>query len=290
VDTPAHPAHRRRVTARPLAAAISAAFLAAACANPRPLPAPAAVAAPPHAGADAAVRAAIAPTGVLRIGVYPGSPTSMVRTPAGESRGLSVELGRALADRLGLPADLVILERVAQVVDGIAAGQVDMTITNASPARAQRVDFSPPVLTLELGLLVMPGSPVTSPDVLDREGIRVGVTQRSTSQTTLGQRLAHATLVPAASMNVAQQMLRDRTVDAFATNKAILFELGDGLPGSRVLEGRWGVEHLAIALPKGLEAGHSFLAAFVADAQRDGSVQRASERAGLRGIAPPEGR
>jgi polar amino acid transport system substrate-binding protein len=285
VDTAPHPAHRRLVTARPFATALLAGLLAA-CTSPPAAPAGASA----SASADKTVRAVLAPTGRLRIGVYPGSPTSMVQTAAGESRGLSVDLGRALADRLGLPADLVAFERVAQVVDAIAAGQVDMTVTNASPARAQRIDFSPPVLTLELGLLVMPGSAVTSLDALDRDGIRVGVTQGSTSQTALGRRLGHATLVPAASVAAAQQLLRDRTIDAFATNKAILFEMRDGLPGARVLDDRWGLEHLAIAVPKGREAGHPLLAAFVADAQRDGTVQRASERAGLRGIVPPDGR
>jgi polar amino acid transport system substrate-binding protein len=276
------------VTARPLASALSAALLATACAQPPA--APAAASTSPNAGPDVRVRTVLAPTGVLRIGVYPGSPTSLVRTASGESRGLSVELGRALADRLGVPSDLVVLERVAQVVDAIAAGRVDLTVTNASAAREQRVDFSPPVLTLELGLLVMPGSAVTSLEALDRDGIRVGVTQGSTSQATLSQRLSHATVVPAASVTAGRQLLSDRGVDAFATNKAILFEMSEGLPGSRVLDGRWGLEHLAIAVPKGRDAGHRLLATFAADVQRDGTVQRASDRAGLRGIAPPDAR
>jgi polar amino acid transport system substrate-binding protein len=45
-------------------------------------------------------------------------------------------------------------------------------------------------------------------------------------------------------------MLSQGRLNAFATNKAILFEMSDSLPGSRVLDGRWGVEHLAIAIPK----------------------------------------
>ena len=43
---------------------------------------------------------ALAPTGKLRVGVYPGSPTSLVRGPSGEARGVTVDLGRALAERL----------------------------------------------------------------------------------------------------------------------------------------------------------------------------------------------
>ena len=43
----------------------------------------------------------LAPTGVLRVGVYLGSPTSLVRaSPGGESFGIALELGKALGQQL----------------------------------------------------------------------------------------------------------------------------------------------------------------------------------------------
>ncbi len=232
---------------------------------------------------DATARAALAPTGTLRVGVYSGSPTSMVRNAAGEVHGITIEIGRALAKRLDVPVQIVVFDRVAQVVDALAASSIDMTVTNASPARAERVDFTPPLLDLELGVLVMPGSPVTSLDTLDRDGIRVGVTEGSSSQGALSKRLVHATVITAPSMPAAQAALRAGGVDAFATNKAILFEMSDALPGSHVLDGRWGVEHLAIAVPKGRAAGATLLREFSEQVQGDGEVERAASRAGLRG-------
>ena len=135
----------------------------------------------------------------------------------------------------------------------------------------------------------MPGSPVAAVDGLDRDGIRVGVTQGSSSQGVLSKRLVHASLVAAPSTQAAQSMLRSRAVDAYATNKAILFEMGDALPGARILDGRWGLEHLAIAVPKGRGQG-PFLAAFADEIRRDGEVERAAQHAGLRGTAPADAR
>jgi hypothetical protein len=40
-------------------------------------------------------------------------------------------------------------------------------------------------------------------------------------------------------------MLAEHKIDVYATNKANLFEMSDALPGSRVLDGRWGLENLA---------------------------------------------
>ena len=43
-------------------------------------------------------RAVLAPKGTLRVAVYPGSPTSLVKAAAPEDmRGLTVDLGRSLA-------------------------------------------------------------------------------------------------------------------------------------------------------------------------------------------------
>ena len=235
-----------------------------------------------------AVRVALAPTGTLRVAVYPGSPTSMVRGPgADEMRGVTVDIGRELARRLGVPVQVVVFDRVAQVVDALVAGQADMTITNASPARAKLVDFTPPLVALELGYLVLAGSPVTTLAGVDQAGVRVGVSQGSSSQVALGQAFKLAQLVPAASLQAAGEALQARRMDAFATNKAILFERADGLPGARVLPGRWGLEQLALAVPQGREAGAAYLREFVEAVRAGGQVQQASARAGLRGTAAP---
>ncbi|MCU0805685.1 MAG: transporter substrate-binding domain-containing protein [Burkholderiales bacterium] len=236
---------------------------------------------------SAEARSALAPTGKLRVGVYKGSPTSLVRDASGESRGVSVDLGRAFAERLGVPYEQVEFARLALVLEAMKAGQVDLTVTNATPARAAEVDFTAPILDLELGYLVAKGSRVTAIAEIDRPGIRVGVAQGSTSQTTLTRELKNAVVVPASSLQAAAQMLARGEIDAFATNKAILSEMADSLPGSRILDGRWGLEHLAIAIPKGRPAGLPYARQFAEDAKASGLVQRAADRAGLRGTAKP---
>jgi polar amino acid transport system substrate-binding protein len=241
--------------------------------------------------APSEVRQALAPTGKLRIGVYPDSPISLIRDRAsGEGRGLAHDTGREVARRLGVPYEVIEFPRVAEVLAALKAGEVDITVTNATAARAKDVDFTPPLLLLELGYLAPPGSPVSSITDADRPGIRIGVTQGSTSSTTLPRLLKHAAIVPAPSMKSAIEMLSSRQVDAFATNKANLFEMADAVAGSRVLAGNWGVEHLAIAIPKGRIQSLEWLVGFVDEARQQGFVTRAVERAGLRGTAPADAR
>lgn len=238
---------------------------------------------------DPEVRKALAPAGKLRIGVYPGSPTSMIRDPAsGEIKGVSVDLGTELARRLSVPVERVEYRRIAEVLEAMKSGQVDFTITNATAARAKDVDFTQALLAIELGYLVPSGSPISVLADLDRPSIRVGVTQGSTSQRTLPDMLKSAAVIPAPTLKAAIEMLSQRKLDAFATNKAILFEMSDALPGSRVLDGRWGLEHLAIAIPKGRQQGLGYARRFAADVMSEGLVTRAAQRAGLRGSTKVE--
>lgn len=261
---------------------LTLALLLSACAGLPPVSAPAALRVP----ASDSARQALAPHGSLRVGVYPGSPTSSVTSPrTGQPAGIAYELGPLMAQQLGVPVQIVRYKRVAEIVDALKAGQVDMTFTNASASRAREVDFTAPLVQLELGLLVPPGSSLRGLADADRVGVRIGVTQGSSSQAALGARLQQAQLVPAAALEQAQQMLRSGQIEAFATNKGILFEMAEQLPGHRVLDERWGLENLAIAVPKGREAGREFLQRFAQEVQRTGHIQAMAERAGLRGLA-----
>jgi polar amino acid transport system substrate-binding protein len=234
------------------------------------------------------VRQALAPSGRLRVAVYPGSPTSWVKNPqTGQSAGIAYELGHVLAQQLGVPVEVVTFARVAEILDALKAGQVDMTFTNATAVRAKDVDFTAPLVQLELGLLVPPGSDIHRFADADQANRRIGVSLGSSSQSALGQRLQQARVVTATSLEAAQQLFKQGEIDAFATNKGILFEMSEKLPGYRVLDDRWGLENLAIAVPKGREAGRAFLQNFAEQMQRGGQLTAMAQRAGLRGLANP---
>lgn len=240
---------------------------------------------PQIAPPDAGVRQALAPTGVLRVGVYAGSPLSWVKMPAGDTAGISHDLGQALGKALGVPVQVVEFPRIALVIEGLQKGQADITFTNASPARQRVVDFTSTLLSVELGYLVPPQTRLRSIDAVDAPGVRVGVTEGSSSLAALTAQYKSAKLVSVANLGLVRGLLQDGQLDAFATNKAILSELQDGLPGFQILPGRWGLEHLAVAVPKGREAGMPWLRDATARLAADGRLAAMAQRAGLRGLA-----
>jgi polar amino acid transport system substrate-binding protein len=232
--------------------------------------------------ADADPRAILAPSGKLRVALYPGTPTSILQG-SGEPRGVGYDLGKEMAKRLGVPFEPVVFSKNAEVLEAVKAGAVDVAFTNATAARAADMDFSAPTLAIGLGYLVPAGSTVTTVADVDRPGIRVGVTEKSSSDAALSRDLKNATVVRTATVKAGIEMLSAGKLDVYATNKATLFEMSDALPGSKVLDGQWGVETHAAAIPKGRDQGMAFVQKFSRDAKAEGLVQAAIERAGLRG-------
>jgi polar amino acid transport system substrate-binding protein len=232
------------------------------------------------------MREILAPNGKLRVGVYLGSPTSMVRdSRTGEIHGLSFELGRELAKRLNVPFEPANYQTISDVLEGMKAGDVDFTVSNSTPARATVATFSQTLLTIELGYLVPANSPIVTIVDVQRPGIRVSVTRGSTSQGTIPKILPNATIVPAPNFKTAIEMFERGEIDVYATNKPTLFEMSDQMPGSKVLDGRWGEEHLAVAIPRGRESGLEYLRHFVEEVQANGLLAQAAQRAGVRGIS-----
>lgn len=237
--------------------------------------------------------AALAPTGKLRIGVYKGSPTSMVvDAKTGEQKGVALQLGQELARQLGVPFEVVEFPRLAEILiamktDSGKTAQVDFTFTNATAVRAKDVDFTAPLIALELGYLVPQTSSIQTAQDVDKAATRVGVAQGSSSQAALSKAFTRAALTTTPTLATAAEALKAGKLDAFATNKAILFELLDSLPAGqfRILDDRWGLEHIAIAIPKGRETAAPFMNAFAAEVTSSGLLQKIADGAGLRGMA-----
>jgi polar amino acid transport system substrate-binding protein len=237
--------------------------------------------------ADADLAHVLAPSGKLRAALYPGTPTSILPDPEGHPRGVGYELGRALAEKLGVPYEPVVYAKNADVQQAIKTGAADVAFTNASPTRAKEMDFGPVYLRIELGYLAAEGSRLPDAGVVDAQGIKVGVTSGSSSEAALSHDLKNATLVRIPTIKEAADQLATHRIDAFATNKATLFEMAEKIPGARVLDGRWGEERHAIAIPKGREGGADFIRSFTEEIGKSGLVHDAAERAGLKGVIEP---
>jgi len=230
-------------------------------------------------------REALAPTGKLRVGLQLGSPHNVIKdSTSGEMKGVGFDLGKELARRMAIPFEPVLYPSVGALLESGKSGAWDVAFVGYSPERAKEWDFTALHLEMEFGYLVAGGSSIsTMPDV-DRPGIRVAVQEKSQPEVFLTRNLKNAIVVRAPSLAGTLEMLKTGKADVIFSIKPSLFEAASQLPGSRVIDGRPGVDPHAMAMPKGRDIGAAYARQFIEDAKSEGLVKAAIERAGLRGV------
>ena len=224
----------------------------------------------------------LAPTGKLRVGLYTG-PTNIIGGAGDQPHGVGFDLGKALAGRLGIPFVPVTYASPGALMEGLKANEWDICFVGVTAEREKVLSFTKPFLIVEQSYLVPAGSPISGIREVDRAGIRIGVLQGGSVNAVLSRTIKHATIVPIAGNSAAAAMLKAGNVEAFAANKANLSDISGRLPGSRILDGRIGVDEIPIGIPRGREAALPYLEQFLRDAKAKGLIREAVRNAGLRG-------
>jgi polar amino acid transport system substrate-binding protein len=207
----------------------------------------------------------------------------------GEIRGhatgtVTVQIAHALAARLGVEVQLVGSPTPTAVVECLKAGACDVGFLGITPSRAAEVGFAPPHMLVPFTYLVPVGSSIRSVADADNPGVRIAVVRNHASTLALSRIMKHAELVGAEIPDAAFDLLRTGHADAFASALPPLLAYSTQLPGSRVLEDRYGANIHAMAVPKGQSGRLAYISEFIEEAKASGLVQRAIERAGQRGI------
>jgi polar amino acid transport system substrate-binding protein len=241
--------------------------------------------------APANVVADLAPTGTLRAAINFGNPVLASKDPAtGEPRGVSVDLSRELAKRLGVHLELVTYPAAGQVVEGLKSNAWDVAYLAIDPARAVDMDYTAPYVVIEGAYLVRADSPIRSNSQVDREGIRVAVGKGSAYDLFLSRELKKATLERAPTSPEVTDFFLAHRLDVAAGVKQQLEADAKRVSGLRLLEGRFMVISQAMGTKKGREAGVKYLRAFVEEMKASGFVAAALARHGIEGaaVAPAE--
>ncbi len=230
-------------------------------------------------------RQALAPTGKLRVGLLLGSATHVIRdSAAGELKGgVGFDLGKELARRMGVPFEPVLQPSIGALLDSGKSGAWDVAFVGLTPERAKEWDFAPVHLEVEFGYLVPGGSAISTMADVDRPGTRIALQERSGPDAFFSRTLKNVVLVRAPSNPGALEELKLGRAEVMGSIKPILFELSSQLPGSRILDGRPGIDPHAMAVPKGRGSGAAYARKFIEDAKSEGMVKASIERVGMRG-------
>jgi len=233
----------------------------------------------------------LAPTGKLRAAINLGNMVLAQKDPAtGDMRGVTVDLARELARRVGLPLELVPFDAAGKVFEALKAGAWDVAFLAIEPVRAAEIAFTAPYVIIEGVYLVPKDSPLRAVADVDRDGVRIAVNKGSAYDLYLTRTIKHAQLVR--GENGIELFVRDR-LEAAAGVKQPLVEYAKTDPSVRIMDGRFMEIRQAMGTPKlryqGREAAPRHLHAFVEEMKATGFIAEALRRSNQpdAAVAPP---
>jgi polar amino acid transport system substrate-binding protein len=228
------------------------------------------------------------PTGKLRFGVAFAPKMSalfVIKQADGSPRGITVDLGRALAQKLGVPVEFLVAPNTGVLTDALANAEIDAAFMPVDDERKKRLDFGPAYCAVESTYMVMPASGIKTLAEVDRAGVRVVGVANTTTIRAAARTLQHTQPIAATSIDEAIVLLRDGKADAFALGRDSLPDFVAMFPGSFIVDGGFQQTVIAIAVPKGRPGALAKVTEFMREAKASGAVRRAMDSAGMLDLA-----
>jgi polar amino acid transport system substrate-binding protein len=241
-------------------------------------------------GISSGLAAELAPTGRLRAAINFGNSVLAQQDPAGgPPRGVSAELARELARRLGVGVDYVTFDAAGKVVEAAKAGLWDVAFLAIDPVRAAGIAFTAPYVVIEGVYLVPKDSGLNIVADVDRDGVRVAVAQGSAYDLYLTRALKHAKLVRQPSGPESLEMFARDHLEVAAGVRQPIVAFAQEHPDTRLIPGRFMAIEQAMGTVKGREAGIAYLRIFIEEMKACGFVAQALKASGQgdAAVAPP---
>lgn len=217
-------------------------------------------------GAPAAARAELAPGGTLRVGINTANAATVTVAADGSLSGPCIALAQALGVAAALPVELVRFASAGQLVAAEEAGDAwGVAFLAIDPARAARLHFTAPYLTIEAGFAVPVGSPVNAVHAIDRAGVRIATAAGAAYDMHLQRTLRAAERVVFPDPAAAFTAFEGGGLDAVAGVRAALegrFATSDAV---RILPGHFLAIRHAMAVPVRRRAAAAFVDRFVTE-------------------------
>jgi len=239
---------------------------------------------------DPSVVAAFTPDGKLRASINLGNPILANKHPeTGEPFGVSIDLARAFAERLGLELELVVFDAAGKSVEAIGEERADFGFFAVDPLRGEKIAFTAPYVLIEGFYLVRNDSPIKTNQDVDQAHNRVAVGKGSAYDLFLTRELKAAQIVRAPTSQAVVQTFLEQRLEVAAGVKQQLEADASKTTGLRLLDERFMVIQQAMGVAKSRGAAAAqVLSAFVEEMKASGFVAQALRRHGIAGasVAP----
>jgi polar amino acid transport system substrate-binding protein len=228
---------------------------------------------------------AIAPTGKLRVAIAisaAGGAFWSTKNEAGGYAGVPVDLGKAMADQLGVPVEYVAYSNSGQITDAASTGAWDVSFLPKDPKRETEMAFGPTYDISGSTYIVRAGSTIKDFASLDQPGVKVAAVDNTTTMRGVVAHLKNAKVTGYQTFDEILNLLKNGEIDAFALAREQLDAMTKNLPGTRVLDETFRQVTRAVAVPLNHPLSLEYASKFMADAKSNGLLRKAFDNNGLK--------
>ncbi|MDC3286488.1 transporter substrate-binding domain-containing protein [Alphaproteobacteria bacterium] len=229
-----------------------------------------------------AILTALAPHGELRAAINMSNFLLVSgRSADGGPDGLSPDLAKEIARRLGVPCRLVPFEGPGQLADAVGQDIWDIGNIALEPERAQTIDFSTSYIKIDANFLVRNGSSFTTNAEIDKPGVEIILYNRSAYDLWLKENFSHPDFLRVASIKESHEIFYAGMGDVLASLKPRLLDELANIDGYRVIEQPFTSINQSIGIQKGHSAAVVFLNSLIAELSGNGFIEQSLKRHGV---------
>lgn len=233
---------------------------------------------------DATVKAELAPTGTIRVGLIEAPSSGLIFVSCSNDakpEGVTADLSADLARTAGLPFAITLFPNSGAAAAALQAEAIDVSFMPVDATRQQVLAFGPGYYDLESTYLVGGASGVIDVEQVDRPGLRVVAIDGTTTFRASARTLKQTQPVAVPSVAEAVERMRSGQADAFALSRDTLQPIVAQIPGSRIVSGGFQHTQVAVAVPKGRSDALAVVTAWLDGAKRTGVVRRVFDAHGF---------
>lgn len=226
----------------------------------------------------------LVPTGVLRAAINMSNFLLVSgQTTTGEPDGVSPDLARAIAEKLGVELELIPFEGPGELADAAVKDVWDIGNIAEEPERARTIQFSPAYCEIQATYLLPPDSPIKYIEDVDAIGHRIAVKDRAAYDLWLQDHIKHATLVKAETLDGSFDLFVQEKLEVLAGLRPKLLEQQALMPGSVLMDESFTAVRQAIGCRPGRGRAAEFLHEFVQRSIDSGFIESLIVKHGVQG-------
>lgn len=228
---------------------------------------------------------------VLRLAFPVGSNLYVTRHPTtGVLSGLSIDLGNELAARLAKPIKYQPYDSIGALITASSQDGWDLSTIIIDPARRELFNYTNPYIEADATYIVRSETSIHSVTDVDRPEIRTGVAENSAFDLFLRREKIGRVLIRYNNIATALRSFEMREIDAVAGPRHLLLAAQRRLPGSIVLQDRFDLMRVGIAVLKDRPlSAVALLNEYLAELIASGWMTNAVKRADMSGVRVSQG-